>query len=560
MRKWILLWLMLVWCLTRSLGQANAPKPEEVACTVQGSVLAADSGKPLKSAQIRLNETDAKSPHSYRTSTDGEGKFSIKNIVPGRYSFVATKNGYVTQQYRPENSVNAALLTLSPAQKLDRVLFRMTPAAVVAGRITDEDGEQLSGIAVMAMVKRKADLGTGWGSGSRKQLMPVARAVTNDLGEYRLYGLRPGKYFLAADDAGEGGWFEDGGNGGGRQVRRYPPTFYPGTVIATEAEQVQVKATEEIRIDFALQSTKLFDIKGKVVAAGGAATGATWVTLNQPDSIMVQFMTESYASVDSEGSFTITGVAPGSYELVANSSEREKQMTGRMKIQVTDHDLSEVRLVLTKGVTVAGRIMTDDGQQLPANVAQYVLLANRENEWAANGGDQVKADGTFSISGIRPGEFRVQIFRLPDNWYMKSIRFGDQDVTDEPLKIEQGTGTVSLDIRIADDAGRIEGAVQLKDKPAPGATVLVLRDNAFDPEPQPFRADQNGMYVARNLRPGTYHVLAVQKDDENFEAENPEAAEIEKNGETVQLGSRGTKSLTLKLKSKPDQSAANERQ
>jgi hypothetical protein len=68
------------------------------------------------------------------------------------------------------------------------------------------------------------------------------------------------------------------------------------------------------------------------------------------------------------------------------------------------------------------------------------------------------------------------------------------------------------------------------------------------------------MYVARNLRPGTYHVLAIQKDDENFEAENPEAAEIEKNGETVQLGSRGTKSLTLKLKSKPDQSAANERQ
>jgi len=102
--------------------------------------------------------------------------------------------------------------------------------------------------------------------------------------------------------------------------------------------------------------------------------------------------------------------------------------------------------------------------------------------------------------------------------------------------------------------------VQLRDKPAPGATVLVLRDSAFDPEPQPFRADQNGMYVARNLRPGTYHVLAVQKDDENFEAENPEAAEIEKNGETVQLGSRGTKSLTLKLKSKPDQSAANERQ
>jgi protocatechuate 3,4-dioxygenase beta subunit len=539
--------------------QATQPKPEDVVCTVQGTVLAADSGKPLKSAQVRLNEAEAKSPHSYRASTDTDGKFFIKNIVPGRYRFVATKNGYVSQQYRPENSVSDALLTLGPSQKLDRVLFRMTPAAVIAGRITDEDGEPLSGVAVLAMVRAKADFGIAGGTGSQKQLIPIGRAVTNDLGDYRLFGLRPGSYFLVADDVGEDAvWSVIAGDPGGSPVRRYPPTFYPGTALATQAEQVQVKATEESRIDFTLQPMKLFDIRGKVVTAGGAATGASWIMLTQPESVLQKFTGQHYASIDSEGAFTITAVAPGSYELVANSNDRERQMSARQKIEITDHDLSDVHVVLTKGVTVSGRIATDDGQPLPRSAAQYVLLSNRNNEWSANSGDQVKADGTFSISGIRPGEFRVQVFRLPDGWYMKSIRFGDQDVTDAPLKIEQGTGAVSLDIRIANDAGRIEGAVQLKDKPAPGATVLVLRENAYEGESQPIKADQNGMYVARNLRPGTYHIMAVQKDEEDFESDYPEAAEIEKKGETVQLGSRGTKSLTLKLKPKSDQNAAND--
>jgi hypothetical protein len=86
----------------------------------------------------------------------------------------------------------------------------------------------------------------------------------------------------------------------------------------------------------------------------------------------------------------------------------------------------------------------------------------------------------------------------------------------------------------------------------------VLRENAYEGESQPIKADQNGMYVARNLRPGTYHIMAVQKDEEDFESDYPEAAEIEKKGETVQLGSRGTKSLTLKLKPKSDQNAAND--
>jgi hypothetical protein len=445
-------------------------------------------------------------------------------------------------------------------QTLDRVLFRMTPAAVIAGRITDEDGEPLSGIAVMAMVRAKTDFGMGWGTGSQKQLIPMGRAVTNDLGEYRIFGLRPGKYFLAADDAGEDNmtWSDTGGNASGQQVRRYPPTFYPGTVLAPQAEQVQVKATEEIRIDFTLQPTKLFDIRGKVVTAGSVGGGASWVVLNQPESILQQFLSQSYAGVDSEGSFTITGVAPGSYELVANSSDRERQMSGRQKLEIRDHDLSDIRLVLTKGIIVSGRIVTDDGQPLPTNAAHYVTLSSRDHEWSGNNGDQVKADGTFSFSGIRPGEFRVHVFRLPDGWYIKSIRFGEQDVTDSPLKIEQGASAVNLDIRIANDAGRIEGAVQLKDKPAPGATVLVVRETEFDAEPQPVRADQNGMYVARNLRPGTYHLLAVQRDEDDFESDYPEAAEIEKNGETVQLGPRGTKSLTLKLKLKPDQNAANE--
>src|SRR5436305_6299474 len=88
------------------------------------------------------------------------------------------------------------LMELTAGTDLRDVMFRLTPAAVVVGRITDENGEPAAGVEVEALVEGKDD------SFPDTLVVPIKKAITNDLGEYRLYALPPGEYFLAAIDTG----------------------------------------------------------------------------------------------------------------------------------------------------------------------------------------------------------------------------------------------------------------------------------------------------------------------------------------------------------------------
>jgi protocatechuate 3,4-dioxygenase beta subunit len=67
----------------------------------------------------------------------------------------------------------------------------MQPHAVISGRVLDDEGEPIPHVQVHAMTYRYMQ--------GRKQLMPTGNASTNDLGEYRIFGLPPGKYFVSAN-------------------------------------------------------------------------------------------------------------------------------------------------------------------------------------------------------------------------------------------------------------------------------------------------------------------------------------------------------------------------
>lgn len=114
-----------------------------------------------------------------------------------------SRTGFVTQEFGQKTPNDpGALLTLSAGEEVRDRLFRLIPSAVIAGKIMDEDGQPLPRVMVSAM----RDVYT---EGKRK-LSPEAYASTNDLGEYRLFGLRPGHYFVSAHYTPGGRWFGEG--------------------------------------------------------------------------------------------------------------------------------------------------------------------------------------------------------------------------------------------------------------------------------------------------------------------------------------------------------------
>src|SRR5262249_25046502 len=130
-------------------------------------------------------------------------RFLVKDVPAGRYQFFAMRAGFVEQHYQPGGAEGEALLSLKPGEKVTDVLFRMTVAAVISGRITNEDGEPMIAVRVVAMRRPTEEEMEEQGPfTSRKPApAPVATGRTDDRGQYRIFGLKPGEYYIRASDA-----------------------------------------------------------------------------------------------------------------------------------------------------------------------------------------------------------------------------------------------------------------------------------------------------------------------------------------------------------------------
>jgi hypothetical protein len=239
-------------------------------CTVAGRVVKASSGEPLKAARVRLVDSEKRDEqHTYHAVTDAHGAFVMNSVLPGHYRFSAMRNGYVPQEFKGNSGGGeGAILTLESGQQLTDALFRLMRAAAVVGRITDEDGEPVAGVEVEALVKASPENVQEDGEMPIHQgaLVPASIAVSNDLGEYRLYALSPRDYYLSAIDSGdshlsdynvrEGGIFYSSGRA---PKTNHPPMYYPGVFQRSQAQPLSVRAGDEIRVDFALRPVQNYN-------------------------------------------------------------------------------------------------------------------------------------------------------------------------------------------------------------------------------------------------------------------------------------------------------------
>lgn len=232
--------------------------PKQDQCRITGIVVKLAGSEPLRKTKMTLQSVDDRT-RFISVVTDADGRFELKGLDPGRYRLRASRLGYVTYEYgqrKPDDP--GAVLTLRAGQELKDLQFRLIPSAVIAGRILDEDGEALPGVSVSALREVYKE--------GKRSLSTKATVETNDLGEYRLYGLAPGRYFVSAvfpqwnrfgsrDDA------EDPTAG----PQGYAKMYYPGTPEAAKANSFSIKAGEEIpSVEILMRQMQVYRIRGRV--------------------------------------------------------------------------------------------------------------------------------------------------------------------------------------------------------------------------------------------------------------------------------------------------------
>src|SRR5271157_151350 len=238
---------------------AQDSAPAANASSIAGTVVEEPGSQPLKKVLVQVVAEDQKQGGNYTASTDSDGHFRIENILPGRYRLYLEKTGLVEVNERGLKS-DVSVFTVQAGRAVEDLLFRMLPAAIISGRITDEDGDPMSGVRVIVQ-KKKPGKATRETAGSE---------ATNDLGEYRLSGLFPGQYWIVAMPPPDFRDYEQqqekslrGDNQGDSQPdNRYVTTYYPGTYDAMQASAVTLKAGDEMPTNFTLVPSRTYLVRG----------------------------------------------------------------------------------------------------------------------------------------------------------------------------------------------------------------------------------------------------------------------------------------------------------
>ena len=118
-------------------------QPATGTAKITGRVVAAETGTPIRRAQIRVTSTEAR--FNRVVTTDADGRYELPSLARGRYRVYVAKAGYVSLEYgqaRPFESGKP--LDIADGQAIEKLDFSLPRGSVISGRITDEFGDPMT--------------------------------------------------------------------------------------------------------------------------------------------------------------------------------------------------------------------------------------------------------------------------------------------------------------------------------------------------------------------------------------------------------------------------------
>ncbi len=392
----------------------DRPVLDTATATLRGRVTRADTGEPLRGAQItvtggRRTAQSGQRPQRWSASTDADGYYELTDLPPGRYSLSARKGSFVSLQYGQSRVGEPGTpIELAADDVLDDLDFRLPRGSVVTGRIFDEFSEPLTGVFVTALTQRYVQ--------GRREFSPVGRgAASDDRGQYRVYGLPPGQYRVSA--ALRGGPQSVDGQG-------YAPTYYPGTSDVAQAQRVSVGLGQELTgIDYILVPVRTASVSGTATDAQGRPFANAMIMV------------------------TVDGA-----------------------------DITGLRLAATLGATVRGMVVTENGG-MPSFSPSRVQVTTQPvdfNQFRMPRPGRVNDDWTFEVEGLTDNDL-IRLTGLPPEWGLKAVLFRGVDARDRALTTTELSGSGELGVVVTDRLTHLSGSVtDAQGAPALDYTVVVF--------------------------------------------------------------------------------------
>ncbi len=454
---------------------------------LEGDVVNALTGAPIAGAHVSANGMNGEPAI---LATDVAGHFRFPVAASPFLSVQVVQAGFLRKsvQYKPSQTASLRIA--------------LKPAAVISGKIEDEDGFPVERAQVQALRYVQVN-------GERK-LQPAANAQTDDLGQYRLINLPAGRYWIRASSGDAGNYWD----------RRYVAEYFPGTIQRDDTNRVAIETGQERgATDFRLTRHEGVTVSGRVETPGGASSPRIANVVMQTELAGVQDM--FLGGLQRDGSFVIRHVPPGNYLLRAatgNYPPKAGDLLGERKLQVAGADVANAVVALheVRGVDVAGTVVTDGGGNPPRLRIGLRAMSGpgvsvRSNE-----------DGSFVLAGLLPGHYDIQA--LPDVTVVNgtvdmkivagrvvSARLGDKEVLRTGFDLD-GPPAGPLKLAFRDHTITIHGKlVDASGGPAAGALLELASSGQAVQDMVTTGAD--GTFQLQLTQPGDYRIYLLDDQD-----------------------------------------------
>ena len=542
--------------------------------SVEGVVARLGTGEPLPRATVTLSN-DRYPSQVLSTATDASGRFSFLKVPPGEYRLQASRQGpYIPAEYGQRNLGERGIpITIGPGQKITGIRLELAPTGSISGRILDSDGEPLGRAEVQALQSLYQD--------GHRGLKPVQTVLTNDLGEYRLRLLEPGRYYIRArvlnpQEAQRQLFIRPPAapltvfwgpvipyvsrralENGAIEEYLEAPVYFPGVIDPGLATPLELGIGENPGgFDFTTASGHLHArrIRGKIInsVTGQPAGNASIVVVPRTgDSLAFAAAAESAG----DGSFEIKGITTGSYFVFAalyaagsigNALVNSGVASARIPIDIGDSDLENLPVVVVPNFKIPVRLVFETSD--PSAALRGVQLI-RDTPIGFGLPQEMKsiAGGVGEIEGIGPGDYRI---RRSGPGYIQSARLGSADVLKDGLHLEHQPEDF-LEVVIGETRASVEGRVTDGTQAVSNAVVVLVPSPNLRQRSDLYyvaATDGNGQFqIQARVVPGDYKVFAW-KDIEPGAWQDPEVLErYENQGQPVSVTSNSKLNIDVRL-------------
>jgi hypothetical protein len=512
-------WLAIFPAAAAVLAQTT-PEPASISGTVTNSV----TGEPILRAHVMANCT-SEDRHDgaqiFGALTNEKGVFSIAPLPFGNCSISVQRVGFVAP-------LRGESYPLTSGTHKEGLKLTLIPAGAITGRVLVSSGEPAQEINV------SAELASG----------VSGNATTDDKGQFRIGGLRPGKYHVKA--APQSLPFPPEIRADGTIELRDATTYYPDSLSSKMAQRLEVKAGAEMSgVEIRLVQTPIVKVSGRVT---GVPPGMKDVDVNiQPSG--------QGAGLKADGTFSMWRLDPGKYTLQAQHWGGQLQLqSAPLEIEVTTANVDHLELRMVPPFELAGQLRFDDeqarepikpparrdGTAAPAPPPQprTVQLFTLDRHNAGGSSAIVASEDTFTLEKIQPARYRVIVAGV--SGYVKSLRIGDTESEGDILDVRNG-GAGPLTITLSSNYCEISGTVSDAKGPVTDAAIA-LAPAGDNMNIRIGRSKSDGTYKFR-VPPGKYKLAAVDEDAMGWGLQAPEFDDYETESLELSAGDKITKDL-----------------